>query len=62
MLSALLALCERNPPVTGKFHLQRASNAELCFDVFFDIRPNKLFTKQSSYADSKPHDAHAPSL
>ena len=32
MRSILLALCEGNPPVTGGFPSQRASNAELlCF-------------------------------
>ena len=31
MLSALLALCEGNPPGTGGFPSQRTSNADLCF-------------------------------
>ena len=40
MLSILLALCEGNPPVTGGFPSQRASNT--AFDVFFDVNLNKL--------------------
>ena len=38
-LSLWLALCEGNPPVTGGFTSQRASNA--AFDVFFDARQNE---------------------
>ena len=30
-LSALLALCEENPPVTGGFPSQRVSDAELWY-------------------------------
>ena len=40
--SALLALCVGNPPVTGGFSLQMASNA--CFDVSI----SKLLNQQSS--------------
>ena len=43
----LLALCGENPLVIGGFPSQRASND--CFDVFFDVRPNKLLNKQSSW-------------
>ena len=42
----LLALCEGNPPVTGGFSSQRASNTG--FDVFFDVSLNKRQNKQSS--------------
>ena len=45
-VSALLALYEGNPPVTGGFPSQRASNAS--FGVFFDVSLNKMLNKQSS--------------
>ena len=32
---ALLALCEGNPPVTGEFPSQRASNADWLIDLYF---------------------------
>ena len=41
-LSALLALCEGNRPVTGGFPSQRASNLKLSFNVSL----NKLLSKQ----------------
>ena len=41
---ALLALCEGNPPVPGGFPSQRLVTRSL--DVFFDLRPNKRFSKQ----------------
>ena len=44
-LSAFLAICARNSPVTGKFPAQRAVTPN--FDVFFDLRPNKRLSKQS---------------
>ena len=44
-VSALLALCERNSPVTGEFPSQRPVTRS--FDVFLDLRPNKQFSKQS---------------
>ena len=31
MLSALLALCEGTPPVTGGFHTQRANDAQVWY-------------------------------
>ena len=43
--SALLALCAWNSPVTGEFHTQRPVTRS--FDVFFDLRLNKLLSKQS---------------
>ena len=43
--SALLALCDGNPPVTGGFLSLRAATRS--FDVFFDLRHNKLLNKQS---------------
>ena len=46
-LSALQALCEGNPPVTGGFPSQRASDAG--FDAFFGVILNKTLNKQYSY-------------
>ena len=43
--SALLALCEGNSPVPGEFPAQRPVTRS--FDVFFDPRPNKRWSKQS---------------
>ena len=43
--SAVLALCEGNPPVTGGFHSQRPLTWS--FDVFFDLFLNKRLSKQS---------------
>ena len=44
-ISALLALCARNSPVTGEFPSQRPGTRS--FDVFFDLRLNKRLDKQS---------------
>ena len=44
-ISALLALCEGNPPVTGGFPSQ--SPVMRSFDVFFDMCRNKRLSKQS---------------
>ena len=44
-LSALLAICARNSPVTGEFPTQRPVTRS--FDVFFDLRLNKRLSKQS---------------
>ena len=43
--SALLALCEGNPPVTDGFPSQRP--VKRSFDIFFDVCPNKRLRKQS---------------
>ena len=43
--SALLALCEGNPPITRGFPSQRPMTPS--FDVFFDLRLNKQLSKQS---------------
>ena len=43
--SALLALCAGNSPVTGEFPSQRPVMRS--FDVFFDLRLNGRFSKQS---------------
>ena len=44
-ISALLALCARNSPVTGESPSQRPVTRSL--DVFFDLRLNKRLSKQS---------------
>ena len=44
-ISALLALCAGNSPVTGEFPAQRPVTRS--FDVFFDLRLNKRLRKQS---------------
>ena len=43
-LSALEALCQGNPPVSGGFPSQRPVTH---FDVFFNLRINKRLSKQS---------------
>ena len=43
--SALLAFCERDPPVTGGFPSWRLATRS--FDVFFELRLNKRLGKQS---------------
>ena len=43
--SALLAVCERNSPVTGVFPSQRLVTRS--FDVFFDLRLKKRLSKHS---------------
>ena len=43
--SALLAICARNSSVTGEFPAERPVTRN--FDVFFDLRLNKLLNKQS---------------
>ena len=45
IFSALLALCEGNPSVTGGFPSQRPVTGS--FDVFFDLRLNKRLSKKS---------------
>ena len=42
---ALLAICAGNSPVPGEFPTQRPVTR--CFDVYFDMRPNKRLSKQS---------------
>ena len=43
--SALLTICAGNSPVPGEFPAQRPVTWN--FDVFFDLRTNKLLNKQS---------------
>ena len=44
-ISALLAICAGNSPVTGEFPTQRPVTRS--FDVYFDLRPNERLSKQS---------------
>ena len=53
--SELLALCEENPPVTGGFPSQRASNAGY---GFFEV---SLVNKRG-WDDLRRHGAHVTSL
>ena len=56
-ISALLALCVRDPPVTGGFLSQKP--VTWIFGVFFDLRLNKRLSKRSRYAgDLGRHRAH----
>ena len=56
-LSALLAICTGNAPITGEFHALRPVTRS--FDVFFDLRLNKRLTKQSwGWWFETPLDAH----
>ena len=58
-LSALLSLCEGNPPVIGGFPSQRDSNVELwCFGVFWSQQAVEL-TAQLSWFETpwRPCDA-----
>ena len=48
--SALLALCEGIPPVTGGFPSQRPVTQS--FDVFFDLRLNKRLSKLNNTNDN----------
>ena len=45
--SALLTLCARSSPVTGEFPPQKPVTRN--FDVFFDLRLNKLLSTQSRH-------------
>ena len=56
IFSALLALCAGNSPVTGEFHAQRPVMRS--FDVFFDLRLNKLLGKQSWDGDLRRYRAY----
>ena len=44
-METLLAVCAWNSPIPGEFPAQRPVTR--CFDVFFDLRLNKLLSKQS---------------
>ena len=53
--SVLLAICAGNSPVTGEFPAQRPVTR--CFDVFFDLRPNKWISNREA-GDLRHHRAH----
>ena len=55
-LSALLGLCEDNPPVTDEFPSQRP--VTWGFDVFFDLRLNTQLSKHLRHSDLRHHRAH----
>ena len=57
-ISALLALCAGNSPVTGEFPSQRPVTRS--FDVFFDLRPKKRLKKQNNddAGDLRRHLTH----
>ena len=52
--SALLALCEENPPVTGDFPSQKPITRS--FDVLFDLRLDK--PNHRDVGDLRRHRAH----
>ena len=52
-LSALLALCAGNSPVTGEVPAQRPVTRS--FDVFSDLRLTKRLSKQSWAGDLRRH-------
>ena len=54
--SALLALCEGNPPVTGGFPSQKPVTRT--FDVFFDQRLNKRLANTRDAGDLRRHCDH----
>ena len=55
-LSALLALCAGNSPVTGEFSPQRPVTRS--FDAFFDLGLNKRLTNNRFAGDLRRHRAH----
>ena len=54
--SALLVLCEGNPPATGEFPSQRTLTQSL--DDFFDLRLNKHLVINPDAGDLRLHCAH----
>ena len=54
--SALLILCEGNPPFTGGCPSQRP--VKRSFDIFFDMRLNKRLIKQLDAGDLRRHRYH----
>ena len=55
-LSALLAICVGNSPVTDEFPAQRPVTRS--FDVFFDLRLNKRLNKTRDAGHFRCHRAH----
>ena len=56
-LSALLALCAGNSPVTGEFSTQRPVTR--FFDVFFDLRLNNAWVTTPKAGYLRRHRAHS---
>ena len=54
--SAILVLCEGNPPVTGGFPAQRPVTRS--FDVFYDLRQPNGCANNRDAGDLRPHRAH----
>ena len=54
--SALLALCDGNPPATGEFLSQRPVTRS--YDVFFDLRLNKWLRLSIDAGDIRRHCAN----
>ena len=54
--SAVLALCEGSSPVTGEFPPQRPVTQS--FDVFFDLRLNKRWSKNRDAGNLRRHRTH----
>ena len=54
--SASLALCAGNSPAPDEFPAKRP--VAQSFDVFFDLRPNRRFSKRGEAGDMKRHRAH----
>ena len=55
-LSALLAFCVGNSPVTGEFPTQRPVTRS--FDVFFELGLNKCSTNNREVGDLRRHRTH----
>ena len=55
-LSALLAICAENSPITGEFPAQRPVTRS--FDVFFDLHPNNVWVNDREAGDLRRHRAH----
>ena len=55
-ISALLAICAGNSPVTGEFPSQRLVTPSIY--VFFDLRLNERLSKNRDAWDSRGHRAH----
>ena len=56
IFSALLAVCEGNPPFHGGFPSQRPVTRS--FYIFFDLRLNKRLSKHRDVGDLRSHRAH----
>ena len=56
ILSALLAICAENSPVTGEFSAQKPVTQS--FDVFFDLRLNEGWVNNREAGDLRRHRAH----